>query len=248
MISVQSSTHSLQIATHGVGPQTMVSTSAYALPQNEQRRAARSNGAAPPSGSRLRSESSPIREMLAADRSLTVGLLRRPVSRFARSLFAQTSHADRVRRWPALPMQAPRVERRDSELRAGPGPPSLWRGGGKARRWVASCFRLAAGIGEATSAASGSGGERQSRRKCPLGDEAEAIRIGRCRSLTLASTRQRSQREPAGPRSAYASIRIARPRETAGNSWKQQPAVAARWLPAPRNPLTGIGDEGIPCA
>jgi hypothetical protein len=39
---------------------------------------------------------------------------------------------------------------------------------------LASCFCLATGIGEATSAASGSGGERQSRRKCRHGDEPEA--------------------------------------------------------------------------
>ncbi len=38
----------------------------------------------------------------------------------------------------------------------------------------ASCFCLATGTCEATSAASGSGGERQSRRKFPLGDEPEA--------------------------------------------------------------------------
>ena len=39
---------------------------------------------------------------------------------------------------------------------------------------VTSCFSLATGICEATSAASVSGGERQSQRKCPHGDQAAA--------------------------------------------------------------------------
>ena len=37
MISAHSATHSLQIATAGVGPATIDSTSARGLPQNEQR-------------------------------------------------------------------------------------------------------------------------------------------------------------------------------------------------------------------
>jgi hypothetical protein len=40
MISVHISTHPSQIATAGVGPQIIVSTSEYALPQNEHRRLA----------------------------------------------------------------------------------------------------------------------------------------------------------------------------------------------------------------
>ena len=45
IISAQRSTHSLQMATDGVGPHTMGSTSAYPLPQNEHRIPSRSNPA-----------------------------------------------------------------------------------------------------------------------------------------------------------------------------------------------------------
>ena len=67
MISVQRATHPLQMATDGVGPQTMISTSAYTLPQKEQRRASGWIGAPAGSASRPRSESSrAMREMLPA--------------------------------------------------------------------------------------------------------------------------------------------------------------------------------------
>jgi hypothetical protein len=62
---------------------------------------------------------------------------------------------------PALVLAAERIAASD------PPRPAVGEEEGRRVDGFASCFRLAAGIGEATSPASGSGGERQSRRKCP---------------------------------------------------------------------------------
>ena len=79
MISVQSATHSLQIAVDGVGPHTMVSTSARALLQNEQRGSSRSTRAAVTPGFRLRLDPSAIHEMVAV-RELPAGSLTVPIA------------------------------------------------------------------------------------------------------------------------------------------------------------------------
>ena len=59
---------------------------------------------------------------------------------------------------------------------------SLWRGGGNTRRWgCALPLSRRRAFSEPTRAASGSGGERQSRRACCLGDQSLGFRGG-CRT------------------------------------------------------------------
>jgi hypothetical protein len=91
-------------------------------------------------------------------------------------------------------------------------------------------------------AASGIGRERQPDQECRNGDEAEAIRIGRCRSLTLASTRRRAPSPLAADapvrgearvryRASETQMRSSRRAGSRGRSWRRptnwQPSV--RW-------------------
>jgi hypothetical protein len=67
-----------------------------------------------------------------------------------------------VTSWPSTPPdRGPKHARGDEQRRR--------------RQWVAPCFCLAEGIERATRAASESGGERQSRRECRLGDRGEEV-------------------------------------------------------------------------